>query len=181
MNLNGIGAGALTCLAGEKICWGAWDKGNSRAAHWGVGSGREACTSCCYVCNGQTASVRLNNAGNLVRGYLANVSRNRRSSDQQAVGALLNGFAGALRSYNSSSVSRTYNTVRPPLRYSPRPYQLPPVNPPILTGKVGYDPPPSTSGSSRRPSKRGGGGGGNCGCDGQSCVAHDPVTCEVIN
>lgn len=41
---------SLNCDAGEKICWGAWDKVNSNL-YWGTGiNNSHFCSSCCYVC-----------------------------------------------------------------------------------------------------------------------------------
>lgn len=46
----------LSCVKGEKICYGAWLKGNS-SRYWGVGQGnKQKCTDCCYTCNGTTAT-----------------------------------------------------------------------------------------------------------------------------
>jgi len=40
----------LNCIAGEKVCFGAWVRGNDKQ-YWGVGHhGRNKCTSCCYTC-----------------------------------------------------------------------------------------------------------------------------------
>jgi hypothetical protein len=52
----------LNCRPGEKICYGAWVSGNQRL-YWGAGMhGRQACTKCCYVCDGQeTPVITLNN------------------------------------------------------------------------------------------------------------------------
>ena len=42
----------LSCVDGEKICYGAWLTGNART-YWGVGSdGKERCDNCCYTCGG---------------------------------------------------------------------------------------------------------------------------------
>ena len=49
----------LNCIAGEKICYGAWVTGNS-SRYWGVGmNDRRSCQGCCYTCDGGTATVRL--------------------------------------------------------------------------------------------------------------------------
>jgi hypothetical protein len=46
----------LTCVKGEKICYGAWLKGNTNR-YWGVGQGnKQRCKDCCYTCNGVTAT-----------------------------------------------------------------------------------------------------------------------------
>lgn len=40
----------LSCVPGEKICYGAWVRGASRE-YWGVGeNNRNRCTKCCYTC-----------------------------------------------------------------------------------------------------------------------------------
>lgn len=40
----------LNCQPGEKICYGAWRRGNSKS-YWGAGyGGREACNNCCMRC-----------------------------------------------------------------------------------------------------------------------------------
>jgi hypothetical protein len=42
----------LSCVNGERICYGAWLTGNART-YWGVGAdGKEACNNCCYTCGG---------------------------------------------------------------------------------------------------------------------------------
>ena len=50
----------ITCLGGEKICYGGWVTGNNKL-YWGRGSdGKQACTTCCYKCNGgQTPVITL--------------------------------------------------------------------------------------------------------------------------
>jgi hypothetical protein len=51
----------LNCIPGEKICFGAWVRGNTRR-YWGAGyAGRQGCTSCCYHCGGgETGVIVLN-------------------------------------------------------------------------------------------------------------------------
>lgn len=50
----------LSCRAGEKICYGAWVKGNART-YWGVGlNGKYQCDSCCWVCGEGNARRTLN-------------------------------------------------------------------------------------------------------------------------
>ncbi len=45
----------LSCVSGERICYGAWVAGDS-SQYWGVGSsGRAGCSSCCITCGGGTA------------------------------------------------------------------------------------------------------------------------------
>lgn len=52
----------LSCQRGEKICFGAWRRGNQRS-HWGSGyRAREACTSCCLTC-GMEHAYTLDPAG----------------------------------------------------------------------------------------------------------------------
>jgi hypothetical protein len=41
----------ISCVAGEKICYGAFVRGNNKR-YWGVGAaGTAACKNCCYTCN----------------------------------------------------------------------------------------------------------------------------------
>lgn len=52
----------ISCVAGEKVCYGAWVRG-TESSYWGGGRGnRQSCTSCCYVCGNtaQTPVVTLN-------------------------------------------------------------------------------------------------------------------------
>lgn len=51
----------LSCIHGEKICYGAWVRGNTDR-YWGVGyGGHQGCSSCCYVCGrGRTQTMVLN-------------------------------------------------------------------------------------------------------------------------
>lgn len=48
----------ISCVPGERICYGAWQAGNS-AKYWGVGKGgKGGCKSCCYTCvNGSTTTT----------------------------------------------------------------------------------------------------------------------------
>lgn len=40
----------ITCVAGEKICYGATQRGNSKK-YWGVGgNGKLGCANCCFTC-----------------------------------------------------------------------------------------------------------------------------------
>lgn len=44
---------SMTCMSGEKICLGAWNvlSGNvTGSTYWGVGTGRQGCTKCCFTC-----------------------------------------------------------------------------------------------------------------------------------
>jgi hypothetical protein len=52
---------SLTCVRGEKICYGAWVRGAS-SSYWGGGKGgRQACQKCCFICNGgETPVINLN-------------------------------------------------------------------------------------------------------------------------
>jgi hypothetical protein len=46
----------LTCIAGERICYGASVSGNARRT-WGLGAdGKQRCTACCYTCKGNTTT-----------------------------------------------------------------------------------------------------------------------------
>lgn len=51
----------LNCYPGEKICYGAWVNGSGGKTYWGVGrNGRQGCTGCCYICNGDTETTPRN-------------------------------------------------------------------------------------------------------------------------
>lgn len=40
----------ITCVSGEKICYGAFVRGNSKK-YWGVGAnGKLGCANCCFTC-----------------------------------------------------------------------------------------------------------------------------------
>lgn len=76
---------SLSCIAGEKICYGAWTTG-SPSRYWGSGEfAKRACTDCCMTCGG-THSYKLttSNATASVRSdqLIAMV----RSLDPKAVG-----------------------------------------------------------------------------------------------
>ena len=46
----------ISCIRGEKICFGAWVRGNPRS-YWGVGrGGKNGCKGCCYTCGGDTTT-----------------------------------------------------------------------------------------------------------------------------
>ncbi len=51
---------SLSCSRYEKICYGAWEKGNSNR-YWGVGrDGTESCRGCCYTCGaGDAGPINL--------------------------------------------------------------------------------------------------------------------------
>ncbi len=47
----------ISCLGGEKICYGGWVTGNAKL-YWGVGNNNnQRCEKCCYVCNGNQTPV----------------------------------------------------------------------------------------------------------------------------
>lgn len=47
----------ISCLGGEKVCYGAWVAGNKRR-YWGSGyNNQQRCTRCCYTCDGGTTPV----------------------------------------------------------------------------------------------------------------------------
>ncbi|TXN42917.1 hypothetical protein [Methylobacterium sp. WL7] len=48
----------LSCIEGEKICYGAWPDGNT-TVYWGVGNDGQACEKCCFQC-GSERSYNLN-------------------------------------------------------------------------------------------------------------------------
>ncbi len=48
----------LSCVKGEKICFGAWVQGAAKT-YWGGGrGGKQACSSCCFTCNGGVTAVQ---------------------------------------------------------------------------------------------------------------------------
>jgi hypothetical protein len=50
----------LTCIRGEKICFGAATSGSHRMS-WGVGiAGKSACKGCCHTCGGDTTTNVVN-------------------------------------------------------------------------------------------------------------------------
>jgi L-rhamnose mutarotase len=52
----------LSCTAGEKVCYGAWERGNA-SAFWGKGNNdKQRCSDCCYTCNGGTTPTHKLNA-----------------------------------------------------------------------------------------------------------------------
>lgn len=47
----------ISCLGGEKVCYGAWVAGNS-STYWGLGrSGNRGCSKCCYTCDGGETKI----------------------------------------------------------------------------------------------------------------------------
>lgn len=49
----------LSCLHGEKICYGAYEYGSHRHS-WGVGfNNARACANCCYSCSNATVGRTL--------------------------------------------------------------------------------------------------------------------------
>ena len=53
---------SLNCIAGEKICYGGWVRGDD-SRYWGGGHhNKHACTSCCYTCGAvaETPVINLN-------------------------------------------------------------------------------------------------------------------------
>lgn len=50
----------LTCVNGEKICYGAWLRGNQNR-YWGTGKGgKRACKDCCMTCENASLSPIMN-------------------------------------------------------------------------------------------------------------------------
>jgi hypothetical protein len=95
----------LNCRPKEKICYGAWRRGNTRS-YWGAGYGaREGCGNCCMYCGG-TYKYTLN-AG----------SDSPSVSNQDAVnalGAILGGVAAGIGAANSRpSAAPSYRPSAP--------------------------------------------------------------------
>ena len=52
---------ALSCHSGEKVCYGAWVKGNEDS-YWGAGyDGEQACDNCCFRCDGGSTPIMVLN------------------------------------------------------------------------------------------------------------------------
>jgi hypothetical protein len=50
----------MSCMPGEKICFGAWSTGNDKT-YWGVGHGdKYGCSNCCHTCGDKTRQQVLN-------------------------------------------------------------------------------------------------------------------------
>lgn len=50
----------ISCVGGEKICYGAWPTGGGGGVHWGVGPDDSySCTSCCAVCGDDDVRMTL--------------------------------------------------------------------------------------------------------------------------
>lgn len=50
----------LSCIRGEKICYGAAVRGNANH-YWGQGiGGKQACKGCCFTCDGVTVTPVMN-------------------------------------------------------------------------------------------------------------------------
>lgn len=54
---DGVSRFKISCLGGEKICYGAWVAGRPKVS-WGLGKNRQFnCKNCCYKCNGGETPV----------------------------------------------------------------------------------------------------------------------------
>ena len=50
----------ISCIAGERICHGAWVRG-TESSSWGVGRNQKLrCTNCCYTCAANTVTPVIN-------------------------------------------------------------------------------------------------------------------------
>jgi hypothetical protein len=50
----------LSCINGEKICYGGWVRNNDKR-YWGVGHyGKQTCKGCCYTCGENVSTPVLN-------------------------------------------------------------------------------------------------------------------------
>jgi 3',5'-cyclic AMP phosphodiesterase CpdA len=59
IDTNQVHSYPLSCDPGELICFGAWVKGDSNT-YWGAGpNGKEACSDCCYRCEGGETPIRV--------------------------------------------------------------------------------------------------------------------------
>ena len=51
----------ISCRSGEKICYGAWVRGDT-GSYWGVGyKNGNGCKGCCYNCDGGVTKVQVLN------------------------------------------------------------------------------------------------------------------------
>lgn len=51
----------ISCMAGQKVCYGAWVTGRNDLI-WGVGEdGNDGCRGCCYTCGSANPTVNLGN------------------------------------------------------------------------------------------------------------------------
>ncbi len=107
----------LTCQRGEKICFGAWRRGNTNS-YWGGGyAAREGCTNCCLMCGSQhTYNLNANSEDSTTS------STDALNTLGTVLGALSSGLnaANALNggSVSTPSVNRPSQTYRPPARPS---------------------------------------------------------------
>lgn len=59
LNDSGAHTYRLNCRKGEKICYGAWRRGNPDS-WWGAGyGGRKGCTNCCHICGGSASHTLM--------------------------------------------------------------------------------------------------------------------------
>jgi hypothetical protein len=99
----------LNCRKGEKICYGAWRRGN-RNSWWGAGYGaQQGCSDCCLTCGGSYKYTL--NAG----------SNSPQASNQSAVDALTNILGGVAAGIGAANSMRAPST--PTFRPSPPPAQ----------------------------------------------------------
>ena len=60
LNDSKVHSFALSCNAGEKICYGAWPTGGGSNKYWGVGANnKHSCSNCCAVCGRDNPSKVL--------------------------------------------------------------------------------------------------------------------------
>jgi hypothetical protein len=107
-NLSGTSTYNLNCVAGEKICFGAWR--DYQTTQWGIGRDNQGCNNCCITC-GNSMETTLTDGG--PDAYPDNSANN---------GSLLNSLlAGA------NALVSGLSAVRPTApRYTPRPQQAGP-------------------------------------------------------
>jgi hypothetical protein len=50
---------SLNCNQGQRMCYGAWVRGDENL-YWGVGNNHEHhCDACCFTCNGEAETFNL--------------------------------------------------------------------------------------------------------------------------
>jgi hypothetical protein len=90
----------LNCRKGEKICFGAWRRGNPDSWWWGSGyAGRQHCNDCCTMCGGHFS-----------RTLLAGSNSPASASNGNAANALADILGGVAAGVGAANAFRTPST-----------------------------------------------------------------------
>lgn len=107
---------SLTCLKGEKICFGAWDKGNPDT-YWGSGPrDKFGCQNCCQLCESNRVKTTSLNAAPVQTVRRAPVVPDSSDDVDPFIEAFVGGAAGIMN-----------NTRRNVPRTRPAPVYRPPA------------------------------------------------------